>query len=277
MISVIILTKNEEINIQRCLESVSWSDDVLVLDSGSTDRTVEIAKNKSARVLNRPFDNFANQRNFALDQCDLRHDWVLHLDADEEVTPELRDELLEISSRKDHGPYSAYRVASRIMLKGSWIRRAGMYPAYQVRFGKICDLRFKMVGHGQREDLNPDRIGTLNGDLIHHNFSKGLDDWLSRHQRYARDEGVEILRNGRFTSLKQAIQLLFQAQGDTEQRRAFKLLAGHLPCRPFLRFLYVYVFSLGFLDGAAGLTYARLMLQYQKMIDQELDHLRRHH
>ena len=93
MISVVILTQDEIINIERCLASVAWSDDVLVIDSGSTDGTVDAATRLGARVLHRPFDNFANQRNFALDEGQLKYEWVLHLDADEEVSPELDSEM----------------------------------------------------------------------------------------------------------------------------------------------------------------------------------------
>ena len=109
MISVLILTFNEEANLPRCLKSVAWSDDVLVVDSFSTDRTVEIAKKFGARVLEREFDHFAGQRNFGLDMGELRHDWVLHLDADEVVTEALRDEMIAVRQ----GSYHAYRVPSR--------------------------------------------------------------------------------------------------------------------------------------------------------------------
>ena len=276
MISVVILTKNEEINLQRCLDSVSWSDDVLVLDSGSTDKTTEIARRNNAKVLFRFFDNFASQRNFAVDRGGLRHEWVLHLDADEEVTPQLRDELIRISSGRGDRGSLAYRVASRMMLDGRWIKRAGMYPVYQVRFGRVRDLRFKMVGHGQQEILEPHKLGVLGSDLIHHNFSKGVDDWLKRHEKYARDEAVEIIQRSGALSFSQAAASFMSARSNTERRRALKQRADDLPLRPLLRFLYVYVLRAGFLDGSAGLTYARLIWRYQRMIDQEVELLRGH-
>jgi glycosyltransferase involved in cell wall biosynthesis len=274
LISVVILTKNEETNLQRCLSSVSWAEDILVIDSGSTDATVRIAEENGARVIFRDFDNFADQRNYAIDHGGLRHDWVLHLDADEEVTPQLKEELLEITRNSQDLSAQAYRVASRMILNSKWLRHAGMYPAYQVRLGKTHALRFKMVGHGQRETLSPEQIGTLQADLIHHNFSKGLDDWLQRHQRYARDEAVEMIEGLGVPTVWRAVAELVGARDKTQRRRALKQVAAHLPFRPLLRFIYVYFLRAGFLDGPAGFTYARLMWQYQRMIDQEVDRLR---
>ena len=181
MISVIILTHNEETNIARCLDSVSWSDDILVVDSFSDDRTVEIAKRHGARVIQRAFEDFSSQRNFASEQGNLKHEWVLHLDADEVVTPELRAEL----PRAMFGDKDAYRVSSKLIFCGKFLRHAGLFPWYQVRFGRKQALRFKQVGHGQRETLEPGRIGTLKSSLLHFNFSKGLCDWIEKHNRYS--------------------------------------------------------------------------------------------
>src|SRR5690348_15599216 len=144
MISVVILTMNEAANLPRCMDGVSFSDDVLVLDSGSSDDTCAIAQARGARVMSRPFDSFALQRNFAMDSGGLRHDWVLHVDADEVVRPELRDELLRIVTANAQLP--AFRIPSRTILMDRWLRHAGMYPAYQVRFGRRDRLRF--IDHG---------------------------------------------------------------------------------------------------------------------------------
>ena len=112
MISVVVLTKNEAANLPRCLDSVSFCDDVLVLDSGSTDETCPVAQARGARVMTRPFDSFGRQRNYAMDAGALRHEWVLHLDADEVVTPELRVELQRIATEGDALP--AFRIPSRM-------------------------------------------------------------------------------------------------------------------------------------------------------------------
>src|SRR5262245_22406472 len=125
MISVLILTLNEEENLPDCLSSVAWSDDVLVLDSLSTDRTTEIALKAGARVLQNRFVNFAEQRNFGLKHGGFRNDWVLHLDVDERVSPELRDEMLAFVQE---GGKEAYRLASKMMFHGRWLKHSGLYP-----------------------------------------------------------------------------------------------------------------------------------------------------
>jgi len=268
MISVVVLAQDEAVNIERCLASVAWSDDVLVVDSGSTDGTQALAAKAGARVMHREWDHFAGQRNHALDHGGLRHRWVLHLDADEVVTPELRDEMMAIARADDGLP--GYRVASRLMFRDGWLRHSGMYPTYQVRFGTRDGLRFHMAGHGQRETLPPAQVGTLRGDLIHYNFSKGVDDWLARHARYARDEAEEALREG----ARRRWSELFTIRDPVERRRAMKALAQRLPMRPLARFIYVYFIRRGFLDGGAGLRYAMLLASYQRAIDRNIAELR---
>ena len=258
-VSVLVLTYNEEDNLPRCLASVAWADDVLVVDSFSTDRTVEIARMHGARVVQRAFDTFADQRNFGVDEGDLCHDWVLHLDADEVVPPALRGELVGLA--RDGGDCAAYRVASRMMFQGQWLRHAGMYPAYQVRFGRRDRLRFKQVGHGQREDLPADQVGTLQHDLEHYSFSKGLHEWFAKHNRYSSDEAAEALRQSGGDIDWRALASADQ----TERRRALKALATRMPMRPALRFAYMYVLRRGFLDGRAGLNYCRLLATYEAM------------
>ena len=259
MISVLILTLNEEINIADCLDSVAWADDVLVLDSGSDDRTVEIAEAKGARTMHREFDTFARQRNYGLEEGNLRHDWVLHLDADERVTPELRDVL---QKKARHAALRAYRVPSKLMFQDTWLKYSGMYPTYQVRFGRTDALTFTQVGHGQRSALPANRVGTLDAPLLHYAFSKGVADWIERHNRYSTDEAEHALEASRDSIDWGALV------GDDPQarRRALKDLSYRLPFRPLLRFLYVYVGCLGFLDGRAGFDYAVLLSFYEYMI-----------
>src|SRR5258706_1466283 len=269
MISIVILSHNESINMGRCLASVAWSDDVLVVDSGSTDGTIEQAERLGARVMRRPFDNFADQRNFALDEGRLKHEWVLHLDADEVVTPELAREVQEIAARGQGRP--GYRVPSRLMMMGRWLKHSGMYPSYQVRFGSRERLRFHMVGHGQRELLDPGEIGTMKGDLIHYNFSKGISDWLAKHARYARDEAATAL----LTAGDHRWRDVFRAKDEVERRRVLKGLSYKLPLRPVARFLYVYFLRRGFLDGRVGLRYAMLIATYQRMIDVDMAEMRK--
>ncbi len=259
MISVLILTLNEEINIGDCLDSVRWADDVLVVDSGSDDRTVEIARNRGARVMHRDFDNFASQRNYGLREGNLRHDWVLHLDADERVTPALHEELQATADQKDK---NAYRVPSKLMFQGRWLKHAGMYPTYQIRFGHREALTFTQVGHGQRGALSPEQVGTLDEPLLHYAFSKGIADWVQRHNRYSSDEA----EHARETQLRSVDWKALVTGGAQARRRTLKDLSYALPLRPLLRFLYVYVGRLGLLDGRPGFDYAVLLSFYEYLI-----------
>ena len=259
MISVIILTHNEEINIGRCLDSVSWSDDILIVDSFSDDRTVDISKRHGARVIQRAFDDFSAQRNFANEQGNLKNEWVLHLDADEIVTPELRAEL----PKAMFGDKDAYRVSSKLMFCGKFLRHAGLFPWYQVRFGRKQALRFKQVGHGQRETLEPSRIGTLKSSLLHFNFSKGLSDWIERHDRYSTAEAQQNL----FGYADGEVPVLDVLSTETDRRRrAAKKIFRRLPCRATIRFIYMYLLRGGILDGKAGFTYCRLLAWYEWLI-----------
>lgn len=257
-VSVLILTMNEAGNLPACLAAVDWCNDIVVLDSGSTDGTVEIARAAGARVIERPFDSFASQRNFGLEAGSLQHDWVLHLDADEIVTPAFAEALEKLAPADG---VDGWRVAFRTMLHGQWLRHAGMWPTYQVRLGHIRRLRFKQVGHGQREDAPPDRLATFPEPLIHNAFSQGIERWLHKHVAYARDEALAMRDE---TSRAKG---LFSANA-TDRRRAAKSLAGRLPgfLRAPARFAYVYFFRLGFLDGRQGLAYASMLATYEGMI-----------
>jgi len=259
MISVVILTHNEETNIRRCLDSVTWSDDILVVDSFSDDRTVEISKRHGARVIQRAFDDFSSQRNFASEEGNLKYEWVLHLDADEIVTPELRAELPgAVLGDKD-----AYRVSSKLMFCGKFLRHAGLFPWYQVRFGRKQTLRFKQVGHGQRETLEPGRIGTLKSSLLHFNFSKGLSDWIERHNRYSTAEAQQNV----YGYTDDDVPILDLLSTETHRRRrAAKKIFRRLPCRATIRFIYMYLFRGGILDGKPGFTYCRLLAWYEWLI-----------
>lgn len=267
-LSILILTKNEEGNLPRCLESVSWCDDVVVVDSFSADATVAIATSYGARVLQRRFDNFANQRNFGLDQGRLKHDWVLHLDADEVISLEMKQELFEAIR---NSTYNAFRVPSKLMFQNRWLKFSGMYPAYQVRLGRRDRLRFHMVGHGQRETLPPQEIGVLKHAMLHYSFNKGLDDWFARHNNYSR---LEAEKNLRQLSDEKANWKGFFSASMMERRRALKEFSIRLPFRPTFRFFYMYFLHLGFMDGAAGFRYCRMVAMYEYLIVLKLNELR---
>ncbi len=182
MFSVLILTRNEEQNLPDCLASVKWCDDIVVLDSLSTDRTVAVARDGGARLVERLFDDFAAQRNYALDKIPFRHPWVFHLDADERFTEPLRRECeAEIAADRQSG----FLVPSKLMFMDKWLRWSGMYPVYQMRLMKLGEIRFIQTGHGQREADAKRGVGKLHEPYLHYNFSKGLDDWREKHERYS--------------------------------------------------------------------------------------------
>jgi glycosyltransferase involved in cell wall biosynthesis len=267
--SVLILTRNEEQNLPDCLASVKWCDDIVVLDSRSTDQTAAVAKSAGARVFERSFDDFAAQRNYALDKVPFRHPWVFHLDADERFTEPLQRECETVIAADRQ---SGFLVPSKLMFMGKWLRWSGMYPVYQMRLMKLGEIRFIQTGHGQREADAKRGVGKLREPYLHYNFSKGLDDWREKHDRYSTKEAEESLQERQ----KRAIGWRDLGGSDTvARRRALKRLSMRLPCRPTLRFLYMYVFRLGFLDGRPGLMYCRLLATYEKMIVTKLKDLQR--
>lgn len=261
-VSVLILTYNEVTNLPRCLEALKWCDDIVVLDSGSTDDTVAVARTFGARILIRPFDTFAAQRNYGLDAGDFQHDWILHLDADEVVPVQFIAALTRLDPADG---ISAYRVPSKLMLFDHWLRYAGMYPTYQVRLGHRERLRFKQVGHGQREDLPQSAVATFDEPYLHYNFSHGITTWFIKHVRYARDEAEHAIAQRNRPDQPKLGDVF---QGGTQRRRLIKAMVGRLPWvfRPFLRFFYVIALRQGFRDGRAGLTYAIMLSVYEGMI-----------
>lgn len=266
-LSILILTYNEEANLPGCLDSISNFDDIVVLDSFSTDRTVDIARERGCRVFQRKFDNFGSQRNHALDHIPFVHDWLFQLDADERFTPSFTKEVLEIVAADRH---SGYMVPSKLMFQGKWLKHAGMYPSYQMRLLKVGEIRFVQHGHGQRETEPKRGLGKMREGYLHYNFSKGLEDWFAKHNRYSTEEARLALEERQ----NEPLQLSGLFVGDSiSRRRTLKLLASRLPFRPTLRFLYIYLLRLGFLDGIAGFHYARLLATYQWMIDLKMAEL----
>jgi len=268
MFSVLVLTKNEAANIAACLDSVSWCDDVVVLDSNSDDSTREIAERRGARVFQRAFDDFGSQRNHALDNIDFKHAWVFHLDADERFNGELQRECEEVIRRDER---SAYFVANRLLFLGRWIKRSSQYPYYQVRLVKRGEARFAKSGHGQREESTLRGAGYLRSPYDHLNFSKGITDWVDRHNRYSSEEAgeVSLLCEGPIP----ALDLL--SCDPLERKRAMKRLHARLPARWFFKFVYLYVWKLGFLDGYPGFAYCMLNGFYDFLISAKIKEIER--
>ena len=267
-VSILILTLNEQINLGACLDSVRWCDDVIVLDSNSVDGTVAIARERGARVVQRPFDNWAAHQNWALANIDFRHPWVFYLDADERMTEELRREILSISDNASE-PAVAYYCGRRNYFMGRWIKHA-MPPGMIMRFFKPSFVRFERL-------VNPTPVingphGYLRHHFLHYNFSKGLSEWFDKHNKYSALEALEGMKllNG---SAQSGASLV---SGDSATRRkALKNLSFRLPCRSLLKFFYLYFIKRGFLDGPPGFTYCVLQSIYEYMIALKMKELQR--
>ncbi len=256
MFSVLILTLNEEHNLPACLASVAGCDDIVVLDSGSTDRTIELARAAGARVFVNPFENFAQQRNHAHAAIDFRHARVFHLDADERMTPAL---FAECAACPDDGPCDGWWVAPRMLFFGRWVPHCTDYPAWQARFVRARGFAFMQSGHGQREAPHM-RMEQLRENYLHEMMSGGEAEWLAKHRRYARAEAADHL-----AGQGPGWRALFSTHA-LIRRRALKQFSGVLPCRPALRFFYQYGLRGGFLDGAAGFRYCCLLARYEGFI-----------
>lgn len=264
-ISVLILTLNEEVNLPGCLEAVAWSDDVVVFDSGSTDRTVEIARARGARVFQRVFDNYAGQRNAALTQVQYQHPWVLLVDADERWPREMYEEMKDAIARD--GDISIYYFLRKDMFLGRWLRHTG-YPTWAGRLLKRGAVTVERAINEQYRTTG--RPGYLQGHFIHYPFNRGIAHWLHRHNQYSSLEAQTLAGEvkGRL-----CWRDLFSRE-PAQRRRALKQVAYRLPCRPLLVFGYLYFLRFGFLDGSAGLTYCRLRMIYEYMIDVKIRELR---
>ncbi len=258
-VSILILTKNEEVNIERCIRSVSWSDDVVVFDSFSEDHTVERAVALGARVERRIFDNYASQRNAAM-ALDFKHEWILMVDADECVTPELHREIA--SELEAVAPeVTMFRMRRRDFFFGKWIKHASAYPTW---FGRLVRHGRVRVEREINEEYHTDgEVRCLQEHLDHYPFSNGLAYWIERHNRYSSMEAQALAQE-----VKEAFHMheLWSSEA-TIRRRANKQLAYRLPGRPAIVFFYLYVIRGGWLDGMPGLRYSMMRAMYEFMID----------
>ena len=260
-VSVLILTLNEEINISDCLESLSWCDDVVVLDSHSTDATRSIASQWGARVETRAFDNWSAHQNWAVGNIEFRHPWVLYLDADERCTSELRDEVLK--KAQPRASEAAFRLRRKDIFMGHWLKHAQLYPTWFVRLFRPERIRYERL-------VNPVAIvdgvtGELDAHIMHYPFSHGVSHWIARHNRYSDLEAIEAAKLRHDPGGRPQSGSVW-SKDPNERRRALKDIFFRLPGRPLLKFGYYYAWRRGFLDGRAGLTYATLQAFYEYMI-----------
>ena len=260
MISVLILTRDEEQDLPGCLHSVAWSDDIHILDSESVDRTTEIARQHGAIVTTRRFDSYAAQRNAGM-QLPFRHAWVLALDADERPTAELCAEM-QTAVAKAPENVSGFRMRRRDFLWGTWLKHAQMTP-YYVRLLRVGHVHYKRDVN-EIVEITGD-IRELHSPLDHFAFSKGISHWVAKHNVYSNKE-AELLASGdaiRGASLRQA---LF-ARNFHERRVAQKAIFYELPGRPLIKWCYMMFVRGAVLDGHAGIMYATLLSFYEYLIE----------
>jgi glycosyltransferase involved in cell wall biosynthesis len=254
-----VFTLDEEIHLPSCLESLRWCDEAIVIDSFSSDRTIAIARESGARVLQNRFTGFGDQRNWALANAAPRHPWVLILDADERVPPEMAEELRETLGCVPER-VAAFRVARRFHFWGKWLRHSSLYPTYVVRLVRCGRVRYVNRGHAETQEVSGE-IRTLRSDLIDENL-KGLGAWFERQNRYSSRDAEYELEEER--KCWRAVDL---ASTDPLARRAaLKRLAARIPGRPVWFFLYSYLFRGGFLDGRNGLVFCLLKSIHQAMV-----------
>jgi len=269
--SILILTKDEEANIAACLDCLAFADEVVVLDSFSKDRTVEIARGyPNVRVVQRVFDTEYMQRNYGFEEIKYRHPWVYICDADERVPDDLREELIRTVNQADQ-PHSAYRIRYKNYFLGRWIKRSTGYPVWLIRLVKPEKVRYEK----RATNVHPiveGSTGSLQSHFHHYSFNSGLRRWFDKHNFYSDREAYEAvqvrklgLRNvGKLTSSDPMVK-----------RRAFKNLSFFMRARAVWRFLYQYILRFGFLDGMAGLRYCAMISMYEYWIEMkiiELEH-----
>jgi glycosyltransferase involved in cell wall biosynthesis len=260
-VSVVVLTLNEEPNIRRCLASVAWADQVVVVDSGSTDGTVRLARSAGAEAVDQPWLGFSAQREHSLRLPLLRHDWVYFVDADEWVSPQL---AVEIAAQLADPDCAGFAHRLRLVFLGTWIRHCGWYPGSWVV--RLVDRRYtKYDGNlvGERACVDG-RVRRLGNDIVDED-RKGLATWLHKHVRYAQ---LKCGLRGSTGSLLERLRALRYSRSTRPLARGIlkELVFPAIPAKPAALFLYMYIARLGFLDGMAGLRFCFYHAWYEMSV-----------
>jgi len=257
-ISAIILTKNEVCNLERCVGSLKWCQEIVIVDSGSTDGTTQLAESLGVNIFTnipKPPFKFSEQRNWALQNCTLMGQWVLFVDADEVIPTDLSIEIQQICSISDQ-QYNAYELTPRYLFWGKWLKLTQGYPNWHHRLLKIGEVTF-VGGIWEHFDSNA-KVGRINIPYDHYANSKGFGDWLERHDRYSSLDAqnvVNFLESGQASAL------------GTERKLKLRLLAAKFWfLRPIARFVQMYFLRLGFLEGITSLVFCSLYAMYEFMI-----------
>lgn len=266
-ITAIILTKNEEVNIRRCIESITGlADRIVVVDSGSSDRTCDIARELGAEIYrHEPFVHYARQFNWALDHVEVRTKWVYRIDADEAVTPELKEEIILACTEHRDDDVNGLIMRFRIYFLGRFLTHGGVYPFYNLTIFKTGKGRYEDRDMGEHVVLTEGRTADLQNDCLHYDC-KDLTAWIDKHNWYATREVNDHL----------GVPGRDQADLYHEAEKKKKLRDGlyyKLPkfFRARLFFWYRYYAKLGFLDGQPGRVYAFLQAYwYRYLVDAKI-------
>lgn len=278
-VSILIPAKNERANIRACLESCRFAAEVVVVDSGSTDGTCEIARELGATVVDFKWDGqFPKKKNWALANIPWKHDWVFILDADERITPALAAEINALVS-DDASSYAGYYVNRRFWFLDGWLLHCGYYPSWNLRFFRHQLGRYEQfvgvsdTGSGDNEVhehvVLQGRAGHLRGEMEHYAFPT-IDIWVEKHNRYSNWEARLLLSASGNAAAASAV-----IDPALARKRRLKHLASHMPFRPALRFFYHYLLRAGFLDGYRGYVFCRLMAVYEFLSVSKARELRR--
>ena len=280
-VSVLIPALNEELNLPACLESVARADEVFVVDSQSTDRSIEISQEYGANVVQFHFNGgWPKKKNWSLENLPFRNEWVLIVDCDERITPELWDEIEEVI-KNNH--YHGYYLNRKVFFLGKWIRYGGKYPDWNLRLfrhqlGRYENLNTEDIPNTGDNEVHEHvilqgNVGYLKEDMLHIDF-RDIYHWLQRHNRYSNWE-ARVYYN-LLTGQDDSGTIGANIFGNAVQRKRFlKKIWVRLPFKPLLRFLLFYVIRFGFLDGRAGYIYGRLLSQYEYQIGVKLYELRK--
>jgi glycosyltransferase involved in cell wall biosynthesis len=259
-VSILIPIKNEAANLPRCLASVAWAGEVVVVDSASSDNSAALAEATGARVVQFEFNGtWPKKKNWALETVPWAHEWVFILDADEVLPPETEAEFRAICSDRNH-PVDGYWINRRFMFMGKWLRHA-YYPNWNLRLFRHRLGRYERLVAGPTASGDNEvhehlvvqgSTARLKAEMDHYAFPS-IDVFIEKHNRYSNWEARLAVEDALGQGMGGGLQ-----DAEVRRRRGLKRLARRLPFRPTLRFLYVYLWQRGFLDGIEGYYFARL-------------------
>lgn len=260
-LTAIILTKNEEANIKRCILSLGdIPKRIIVVDSGSTDDTVNIAKNLGAEIYTHPFKHYADQFNWALDNTDIKTTWVYRIDADEALTPELKTEVEMRCLRHANDNVNGFLMKHKLFFLGKYLKHGGAYPFIKMTVFKPRYARFEDRAMGEHVVLKEGRSILLENDCLHYDC-KNLTAFIDKHNSYATREVKDYNdRLGRSQAL-----LYSKAERTKKLRDGFYYKLPKF-IRARLYFWYRYYIQLGFLDGKPGKIYAFIQAYFYRYI-----------